>query len=191
MTKAQKNEVVIKPPKNREELWAVICHLRDFSLPDLLHKEGVSLTTIRRQVASLVKAGKLREEVIRPTGICKRYHVLAESIPTIVGIDNGQSQPHGRQRMWMGMKAKKVFDFREVALFATVPVEAARQYCYALHKAGYLLVRTPATANGKPAIYLFNRDKDTGLHAPQIKRDKKVYDRNLKKVVWQPESEGA
>lgn len=171
-------------PKTKEELWAVICHLRDFSLPELLSGEGLSLSTIRRHVAKLVKSGHLREEAERNTGVYKRYHVLVSRPP------QPTKEPTGRQRMWMGMKAKKVFDYREVAFFATVPLEAARLYCYALRNAGYLIVRRPATANGTPELYRFNTARDTGLHAPRITRDKKVLDPNLGQIVW-PKSEGA
>lgn len=183
--KAQNAMPAPKPPKNKEELWDVIQHLNDFTLPQLLHKEGVSLQTIRRQVASLVKGGFLREEAIRQTGVNKRYHVVNAN------FKDPRKEPNGRQRMWMGMKAKKTFDFREVALFSRVPLEAARLYCYALRKAGYLAVKKPATANGTPELYQFDTRQDTGLYAPQIRRDKSVYDRNTQKVVWQPESEGA
>jgi hypothetical protein len=189
MSKAQEKQTAVTPPKNKAELWSVICHLRDFTLPDITSSEGVPLRSIRRYVASFVKSGHLKEEVIRKTGIYKRYHVVRVSTPPNVGVDGAKKKPHGRQRMWTGMKVKKVFDFREVALFATVPLEAARQYCYALRNAGYLLVRTKATANGTPEIYIFNRAKDTGIHAPSITRDKEVYDRNLGQIVW-PESEG-
>lgn len=185
-TKAQNTLTAPKPPKNKEELWAVIQHLKDFTLPDLVHREGVSMQTIRRQVASLVKGGFLSEETIRPTGICKRYHVVNSNF----NAAERAKEPSGRQRMWMGMKAKKVFDYREVALFASVPMEAARLYCYALRRAGYLLVRKQATANDAPEVYQFNTRQDTGLHAPQIKRNKSVYDANIGKVVWQPEREG-
>ncbi len=182
-----KTQNAMPAPKNKEELWAVIQYLKDFTLPDLVHREGVSMQTIRRQVASLVKGGFLSEETIRPTGICKRYHVVNSNFKAA----EGKKKPNGRQRMWMGMKAKKVFDYREVSLFASVPLEAARLYCYALRSAGYLLVRKAATANGTPELYQFNVRQDTGLHAPQIRRDKSVYDANSKRVVWQPEREDA
>lgn len=176
----------INPPKNKDELWAVICHLRDFTLPDVMSAEGVPLRTIRRQVASLVRSGHLSE---KRDGAYKRYHVVVSALTRPnVRLDGTKKQPTGRQRMWMGMKAKKVFDFWDVALFAGVSTEAARQYCYALRAAGYLTVRKPATVNDQPEIYVFSRD--TGFHAPQITRDKKVFDRNMGRIVW-PESEVA
>lgn len=184
---ARRTKIHILPaPKNKDDLWSVVCHMREFTLPDITAKEGVSLQTIRRHISALVKSGHLTE---RRAGLAKMYTVIIspDSLPNI-DLSGQKKQPTGRQRMWMGMKAKRVFDYKEVSLFASVPAEAARQYCYALRKAGYLIVRREAAAP-LSEVYQFNPAKDSGLHAPQITRDKKVYDRNLGRVVW-PESEG-
>lgn len=188
-TQLKEKDALPPAPKTREELWSVIAYLRDFSLPDLKTKEGPSMQTLRRHVASLVKAGHLREEAERPTGICKRYHVVSNSAARPdIDLAGKSKPPSGRQRMWAGMKVSQVFDFRDVSLWSSVPLEAARLYCYALRNAGYLSVRRAASANGTPELYKFNRNKDTGIYAPQITREKKVFDRNLGQIVW-PEEE--
>lgn len=168
------------PPKNKEELWSVLCHLEEFTLPDLKSRHGLPVSTIWRQVNALVQSGHVR----KMKG-AKFLVVLPRSARPAIGLDGTEKQPSCRQKMWMGMKAAKTFNFHDVALFAGVSRSAARFYCLMLKRGGYLHVRKQAGKNSDPEVYLFNTAMNTGSQAPTISRDKKtLYDPNLKKVVW-------
>lgn len=188
---AQMKNTLPPPPKTKDELWAVICHLRDFTLPELQSRQGVPQTTVYRQVQSLVKSGHLSPLNKGGAANPVRFKViLPKADRPAVDLQGKAKKPSGRQRMWMGMKAKKTFDHREVAFFAQVSKPAARFYCLMLKKAGYLTVLREAGVNDQPELYQFNAAKNTGLHAPTVAHDKKsVFDRNLGKVVWSEEEQ--
>ena len=42
---AQMKNTLPPPPKTKDELWAVICHLRDFTLPELQYPDRINCAT--------------------------------------------------------------------------------------------------------------------------------------------------
>lgn len=186
MVKAALKPGLPPPPKNKEELWSVLCHLQEFTLPDLKSRHGLPVSSVWRQVNALVKSGHVRK-----IEAGRFLVVLPRSARPSVGLDGSEKQPSGRQKMWMGMKAAKTFSYHDVALFAGVSREAARFYCLMLKRGGYLRVLRPAGKNSNAEVYMFNTDKNTGSQAPTVSNDKKsLYDPNLRKTVWS-ESEDA
>ena len=175
-----------KPAPDRIGMWSVIRQSKTFTLAGLAHEAGVRLSEAKEYVWLLIKAGYVKAH--RPGS----YMLENDTGETPPDIAKNAHPPSGHQRMWMAMKVLKHFSPLDLALPAEVTAKAAQQYCSLLRKADYLAVRG-ANQNSRDALYVFNRKKDTGFHAPIIRRTKNgkvVFDRNRGRVVW-PESEAA
>ena len=175
-----------KPTPDRNDMWTVIRQSKTFTLAGLAHETGIRLAEVKGYVWVLVKSGYVKAHR------AGSYMLVHDTGATPPDIAKEAKLPSGHQRMWMAMKVLKHFSPLDLALPAEVTAKAAQQYCSLLRKADYLAVRG-ANQNSRDALYVFNRKKDTGFHAPIIRRTKSgkvVFDRNLGRVVW-PESEAA
>lgn len=185
-----------KPP--RQALWEAMRSRGDFALKDLQHdvRDKVSLNGIESYVKSLVKAG-----FVEPISSGKTEE--GRHLPTIYRLTRDQgvesprinkqgqivTQGRGREAMWTAIKILDQFSWRDVVNHAStdhfiIKEREAADYLSYLKRAGYLLcVQDPAP--GRPAVYRFNKRKNTGPRPPQIQRGKSLYDPNLDAVVWQ------
>lgn len=87
----------------------------------------------------------------------------------------------GQQRMWVVMRILKSFSATELAVTASTPEHqvadaSAKDYCRKLCKAGYLRL-------GEDGRYLLLPSANTGPRAPQVQRNKKVWDVNLQRIM--------
>ena len=181
-------------PKNRDGMWKFMRKHKSFTIDDVNDVVRMHRTSVREYVHMLLKGGYIVREKPATYGftegdVFRLVRDVGHHRPELEE-DGTATPPSGIQKMWMAMKALKVFNYKDVSLSAAVTHTAARSYCIALRKAEYLVVHK-ASVPGTPEQYIFNRKMDSGLYAPQVKRMKVVFDRNLNKVVWTPESEAA
>lgn len=176
--------------KNRDDLWKMIRAFKRFTLSDLHRQSMMDRSSIRSFLKILIKGGFVVErkaEKGKPT----IYSLIRDNgvhRPDLTP-DGARKAPSGRQRMWSAMKVLKRFSYLDLALAASVGLLDAKGYCFSLRNARYLKVVQPARPMCHTEIYAFDKSRDTGPLAPQIRRYA-VYDRNLAKIVW-PESEAA
>lgn len=174
---------------NRDTLWTHIRDLKRFTITDIICQSKMHKTAIKEYLNILIMAGYVVE---RRDGMKPVIYSLVKDNGKYrpdLSVDGKIKPPTGRQRMWMAMKALKRFSHREVSIAANVGKYEAQDYCRHLRKAKYLKVVETSQPN-RPEIYVFDRSKDTGLYAPQIKKEHVVWDRNINKVMW-PESVSA
>jgi len=176
-----------KLAQNRDQLWTLMRDMRRFTLTDLADKSTMERSSIRTYLKILEKAGfiaVLKQEKYKPHvyNLVRDNGVYRPELTT----EGDAKPPTGRQKMWMAMKALGNFNYKDVAFTASVTINVAKEYCIALRNACYLRV-VEISKPGTPETYVFVKSKDTGLKAPQIKKDKSIYDRNLHKTVWTPE----
>lgn len=184
----------------QEAIWEAIRALKTFSRADLAmwlvkHKvSGINDTTISSYVERLHR-GAIIEHI--ETQLCQG--VSARHIYLLV-IDRGREAPRlredgtpvtqglGTEQMWRAMKVLGDFTYRELALASTTEAAivseiAAKSYIGHLHAAGYLHMM-PRDKLNQAARYKLLPSKITGPRPPMVQRTKRVFDPNLKKVVW-------
>ena len=102
----------------------------------------------------------------------------------------------GREQMWRSMRILGEFCATDLAAVSDqtrpVALNEAKTYIYYLHKAGYLRCVRAAQNGGRNtpgalARYRLIPTRYTGPKPPMIQSVKRVWDPNLKKVVWPPE----
>ena len=179
----------------RERIWKFIRE----------RKSGITTSDIRDELKinsklsfpylkSLVKAGHL--EATPPTrrggntvfefvkGPVYAPRVRPDGSPVKLGA--------GQENMWRSMKMLGQFTVQELATAATtddvqVKYDTARCYIQALTKAGYL-----KKCGSQPVCWYLIPTKNTGPKAPQVqnRRPRRLWDPNLRKIVWPLEEEG-
>lgn len=178
-----------KTPRNktREFLWEMILKKREFTISELQTECMLDKSTIYQYIRLLEKAGYVElKERGNKKGKENRYSLIKPvSEPPRVREDGSLvTQGIGRQNMWRTMRIRKVFTLDDlVALSSTehkVSPEEAETYMKFLEKAGYIK-NTDGKSRPKAAYRLI---KDTGPKAPMIQRIKRVWDPNLREVVW-------
>lgn len=192
-----------------ETIWIAIRQMREFTTASLCSRlvrnkvRGVNDDTIKSYLERLTLGGYIRADVIdseetgpRVRGCARafRYTLINDvgvEAPRLTAEGKPSHQGRGTENMWRSMKALKSFDFRELAnasstATVTVPPATAKRYLHHLHDAGYLVELKPAT-HKTPAKYKLLSSKNTGPKAPMVQRSHRVYDPNLKKVMWQEE----
>jgi hypothetical protein len=166
---------------SREAVWSAIRRLPSFTVRDLQQETTLEISTVRDYVTGLMKAGYLR--------------VIAESRATVyilvknVGVDAPRvrkdgslvTQGQGQINMWRTMFVLRTFTVKKLAVTAStedciVSVNAADDYVKHLCVAGYL--------KKKDDEYFFPPHMFTGPKPPMIQKVKRVWDQNLKKVMW-------
>lgn len=180
------SEINLKTPE-RLAIFNAMRPLKTFTVHQIAAKTGIRREAIRSFVWVLTKAGYLRvvrEGIYALTAAAKDMPDTIRDIPP----------PSGQQRMWAAMRVLRRFTALDLALPAEVDAKTARQYCAMLCKAQYLALRSGQQDGQAGVCYIFDRRRDTGYHAPQVRAGRTgkriVYDRNLGRIVW-PESEAA
>lgn len=167
--------------ESREYLWSMMRSRRRFTIPELRDETWYDASTIAHYLKCLEAAGYVR--CVRPGAA---FHpacwelVRDASEPPRVRIDGSPvTQGQGRDNMWRAMRILKRFSVRDLVAAAStdeheVKETEAQTYCGYLAKAGYL-------RRSGSAYFLI---RYTGPRAPQVQRVRRVFDPNLKEVVW-------
>jgi len=179
------------PAERREALWDVMRFSEEFCLRDLTGVSDLDPSTILLYLRNLVKAG-----IIEVSGRCPHpdrhrperwWRLLRDSIEPPRVRDDGSpvTQGVGRQRMWDLMRAKTYFVLRDLSVLTSdeehrVSRGEALRYLRWLETIGYVI-----NLDGAPRIRAtFRLINDTGPLAVAIQRGGRVWDPNLKRVVW-------
>ena len=107
---------------------------------------------------------------------------------------NGEASTQGivNEQLWRSMKVLGEFDYADLMLSCTAEATAqpatVRRYLGHLKAAGYLAEVRPSTP-GTPARYRLLPSMNTGPRPPMVQRTHRVFDPNLKRVVWSEEHE--
>tara|TARA_B100000686_G_scaffold343657_1_gene424885 strand:- start:1091 stop:1639 length:549 start_codon:yes stop_codon:yes gene_type:complete len=174
--------IKIKP--RRDGVWQMIRKLKEFTIYEIMDAVKMDYSSIRTYVRQLEAGGYVEEQ--KAEKFQKKVYTLIKDVGVhrpVLKANGKPRKPTANQRMWMSMKALKRFSYYDVSITAEVPKGNARSYLKALHRAEYLDLCKQHT-HVSAQQYLFKASNDTGPKAPQIRRDKSVYDQNLHKVVW-------
>lgn len=192
----------------RDAVWYVIRCLKQFSLVDIElfasdndHVMDINRENARAYIQGLEAAGFVHR-VIDGKAVSARSRNQWQLIKD-VGVDaprvrkNGELVTQGRsnEQMWRTMRILSDFNAVDLEITAStdeviISESAAKDYIYNLHKAGYLILTTPANNGGGLSRYRLLPRMYTGPKPPMIQRIKHVFDANLNKVVW-PKQEKA
>ncbi|QOX79828.1 hypothetical protein FY034_13100 [Trichlorobacter lovleyi] len=195
-----------QPSQCRQAIWDEVRNKEDWTFTAKELDVMLDASTIREYLAALAKAGYLQVISEGKRGESNVYRLINDvghEAPRIRKDGTPVTQGNGRLQMWNAMRIIKQFTPVDLAFNATtdeveIAESEARNYCQALHRAGYLSVKTPAKTGlkGKPGSgqatrYMLIPTMWTGPQPPQIQRTKQIYDPNLKKVVWSKVEGGA
>jgi hypothetical protein len=183
MTKYKKNQI----PANQDGIWQLVRTFKIFTLGDIARHIEMDRGHIAVYLKVLKKAGFIKANDNPVRGKPITYTLIKDNGIHRPQLDlNGSEKPISlSQKIWVAIKALKVFDHRDVSLLVDCKENYIKSYLKQLRMAGYLRVKEEATRNTTKK-YIFLTTKDTGRNAPQIKKDKSVYDQNIRKIVWSP-----
>lgn len=196
--RSAEREAAAPHPRGRPAIWASLRALhgagRAVTVRELEKISYVSRRTVASYVQALVAAGFARAlPPVREWGGV-RYILAGEPgavPPRVQPSGEPVTQGSGRDRLWRSAKMLRVFTAPDLALAASIqgaPVRLheARTYLGFLHRAGYLMVHTPAcTAPRGHCRTTYRFLKNTGPLAPMVTRSRAVWDPNLQRITWQ------
>ncbi|MBU1564253.1 MAG: hypothetical protein KJ630_01330 [Proteobacteria bacterium] len=167
---------------SREAIWKLIREKTEFTVREIYLDTTLDASSVLDYVRGLTNAGYLREE----TGEKAKLYTLIKDVgvdaPRVQRDGSLVTQGQGRINMWRAMQIMQVFTAKELAINASTPqcaikLSSADDYCGHLCRAGYL-------RRDNSRRYTFLRHMFTGPKPPMIQRVKRVWDQNLKKVMW-------
>ncbi len=178
---------------SREAMWKIIRSSTEFTIRELQQQTTLEISTVRDYVNGLCAAGYLEKIGTKRSGAAGNRGVAARAavfeLIKNAGVDAPRvrkdgtkvTQGQGRINMWRTMRTIKNFTARELAINASTPDciikrSTARDYIKHLYLAGYL--------RKQGGRYLFLKSSYTGPKPPMIQRVKRVWDQNLKKIMW-------
>ena len=176
---------------SREAMWKIIRVCPPFTIRELQQQTTLEISTVRDYVNGLCAAGYLEKDGTRASGATGGVGSRAAVFKLLkdVGVDAPRvrkdgttvTQGQGHINMWRTMRMIGNFTAKELAVNSSTPkciVKESTAADYAKHLcfAGYL------RKNG--TRYLFIKSSYSGPKPPMIQRVKRVWDQNLKKVVW-------
>lgn len=177
--------------ERREVMWQYIRFHEEFCLRDLTGICELDPSTILLYLRNLVKAGIIEIAGYLPHPDWTRperwWRLVKDSIePPRVRNDGSEvTQGIGRERMWNLMRAKTYFVLRDLSVLTSdekhrVSRGEALRYLRWLETIGYV-INLDGAPRTRATYRLIN---DTGPLAIVIQRGGKVWDPNLKEVVW-------
>lgn len=108
-----------------------------------------------------------------------------------------RSYQYVNENIWRTIKMIGHFTAQDLAIAASskrdiVSKARAEQMIYVLKLAGYLktIREHRPGVGGRNAVYRLLPGKNTGPYPPYLTKDKRVYDPNLDRIVWEPETGG-
>jgi hypothetical protein len=188
----------LRPEEKRQAIWDVIRSTAgaEFTTRLIARKTWVGIDTIVDYLNGLTLAAYLQKTFPERRGECATYRLVRDTgmdAPRVRPDGTEVTQGRGREQMWRTMRILGVFTARELAITASteaikIAPNEAGHYINRLHVAGYLRLSSKAKpgykqGTGEQAVYQFMRHMYTGPKAPQVQRNKQVYDPNLKQVV--------
>lgn len=182
-------------PAGRPAMWAAMRKKDLFTVPQVAAAVDRPKRTVASYVSCLLASGHVAvaATVISRRGAVVRQYRITDAGRQVAGDAprvrrDGQPVTKGRaqQQLWTAMRhLGGTFTADELAWTASTvdvavsPVHAT-DYCRTLALAGYLRAQKGAAA----VWYAFLPHRDTGPRAPQIQRTTRVWDANLRLVVW-------
>lgn len=172
---------------SREAIWALIRSKRQFTVRDLYLATTLEASSVLDYVRGLTNAGYLREEIGDKARLFTLIKDVGVDAPRVSRDGKPVTQGQGRINMWRSMYIIQSFSAKELAVNASTPdcivkLSSAENYCGFLCRAGYL-------RRDKDGRYTFLRHMFTGPKPPMVQRIKRVWDQNLKKVMWGEDSD--
>ena len=174
---------------SREAIWADIRRLKSFTVRELWMESTLKLDSVREYVAGLKSAGYVAAQVSDAPFVPFKTQATVYTLVRDVGIEAPRvrkdgtlvTQGQGTANMWRTMRILGTFSARELAVSAStetcvIKEDTAAKYLRHLHDAGYL--------HNIKGRYRFLPSMHTGPKPPMIQRVKRVWDQNLKKVMW-------
>ncbi|WP_034627163.1 hypothetical protein [Desulfocurvibacter africanus] len=178
--------------RGQDHYWRIISDLdrdkKPITVSSVHALSNGSRAAVVDYVRRLVKGGYLRPAYM--LGPAQVYELERGSLQTPRLDKDGQTvrMGSGREKMWLIMRMKKPFNYRELADAASadgvrVAEGEAKDYVKHLFKAGYL-AEVEKFGPHRLARYRLCDDRDTGILPPQIQRTKQIWDPNEGRVVW-------
>jgi predicted transcriptional regulator len=182
----------------QDAVWAAVRQVRsDFSVIDIDHAivqagvRGVADDTIQVYLKRLMRGGfvKLVDQQWVTGGASRNIYSLikdaGQQAPRLRADGTESTQGAGNEAMWRSIKMLKEFSYVEVLSTCGVQVSVSTIKTYLMHlqRAGYLVIHQAGGPN-KPARYKLLPSMNTGPRAPMVQRTHRVFDANLKKVMW-------
>ncbi len=177
---------------SREALWVEIRKIQSFTVRELSERTTLEQDSVREYVTGLETAGYLAKSphsktvpggagVSRTAAIYLLIKDVGVDAPRVRKDGTPVTQGQGTVNMWRTMRILGSFSARELAVSAStescvISEDTARSYANHLAQAGYLL-KIKGNYRFKPSMH-------TGPKPPMIQRVKRVWDQNLKKVMW-------
>lgn len=169
-----------------ESIRAMAKEKEVFSTKEVRGKTNARQDKVSEYMRRLAKAGYL--EVVSDSSIrlhaLKRYRLVKDSRETPRVRKDGSlvTQGAGNESMWRTMRMLGTFSVKDLIVTSSecpqpVKESTAVTYVGALLKAGYLTMLSNGSIMLLPSM-------NSGPKPPQIQRTKRIWDANLKKVVW-------
>ncbi len=173
---------------SREAMWAVIREKQTFMVRDIHQETTLDISTVRDYIRGLANAGYLSEEGDISGKVFTLIRDIGIDAPKVRKDGSAVTQGQGQVNMWKAMRTLQVFSPRDLAVNAstrtcTVQQASAEGYCRHLCHAGYL-------RQDDHGSYFFIPHMYSGPKPPMIQRVKRVWDQNLKKVMWSDDGQG-
>ncbi len=139
---------------------------------------------ISEYISRLVKGGYITKK----NGMMELVKDAGQCVPRLKRDGSPTRAATGQDYMWRAIRMNKVFSPKELMIAAStdavkITMQTAKDYIKHLKAAGYLKVVTPHQGGRKAAVYRLYPNRATGPAAPQVMRDKRVYDPNIKRVM--------
>ena len=177
----------IKP--GRDGIWQIIREYKKVTIPMIQEYVSMHSTSIKTYLLQLEAGGYIARDGYVGKLSAVQYILIKDNgiHRPILNADGTKQKAGANQRMWMCIKALGQFNYKQVSLAAVVSDSNAKTYLRFLERAKYIFVLKKAKASLSPTVYQFKESNNTGYRAPQIRKDKSVYDLNIHKVMYQPE----
>lgn len=172
--------------RSYDAAWATACRLKEFSYQELAAEASVPVDRAmdfirnweRLRVVEFIGIGAKRRKV---------FKVLTDTLPDRSIGSSAAIRPATVQgNIWRSMRGLKAFTAVDLAAHSNtaeihVTIEATREYCQMLVRAGYLRIERKGLPGRREAIYRLIQN--TGPRPPCERRVRAVFDENLGKLV--------
>lgn len=174
---------------NRQRIWDLLSHFpAGISTYAISRRTSITDETVKTYINCLRKGGYL--ERCDGVGELSKFRLVKDTgaeAPRLRLDGTPSLQGRGTEAMWRTLRILDSVNASELATNASVAsatsLATAKNYLKWLNWAGYLDLVSPSQP-GRQARYRLKRSMCNGPHAPMIQRSGKVYDPNMRKVVF-------
>lgn len=172
---------------SREAMWLVIRLLKVFTVRQIHQETTLDISSVRDYLTGLTKASFLEVNKSLSTPEYTLIRDVGVDAPRVRKDGKRVTQGQGRINMWRTMRIIKKFNAQELAVNSSTPSctvkeSSAEDYIKHLHRAGYLRKLQDGRYFFKPKMF-------SGPKPPMVQKVKRVWDQNLKKVMWSEDGE--